>query len=403
MYRSGEHGRTMTEDKLLYLNGSDIAKVCADIDPLRCVAEALRQHAEGTARVGDEGTLRWSPAKGQSARTLNMPGLLAASAVVGTKIINANTGNPDSGLPRADGLTLLFDPSTARPSVILQAAGISALRTAAVSTLAALQLQNGSPIALALLGAGKIAETHAVLMAKYLEIDSVLIYDRIPERGQTLAERLCGMGSSCFRRVVTAEAEYAVSNANVVVAATTATSAYVPYNWITRGTAVINVSLDDIDADAYIKSDLLYVDDWQLITADTQRLLGRLAREGKVSGPGDSAPAGGRSVTGTIGQLLAGNCPGRENVEQTVLVNPFGMAIEDLALAQAVYIAAVSRGLGTPLDRLWEARHARRRQGTSPRAARPGHHRRDPALQRPPGRLSRWLELVTSRLTRGSG
>jgi N-[(2S)-2-amino-2-carboxyethyl]-L-glutamate dehydrogenase len=341
----------MTDDKLLYLNSSDIAKVCADIDPLRCVAEALRQHAEGTARVGDEGTLRWSPAEGHSARTLNMPGLLAASAVVGTKIINANTGNPDSGLPRADGLTLLFDPATARPSVILQAAEISALRTAAVSTLAALHLQNGSPIALALLGAGRIAETHAVLMAKHLEIDSVLIHDQIPERGQALAEKLRAMGSS-FRRVVTAEAEYAVSKANVVVTATTTTSAYVSYNWVTRGTVVINVSLDDFDADTYIKSDLLYVDDWQLITADTQRLLGRLAREGKVSGPGDSAPASGRSVTGTIGQLLAGNCPGRENAEQTVLVNPFGMAIEDLALAQAVYNAAVSRGLGTPLDRL---------------------------------------------------
>lgn len=341
----------MTKGGLLYLNSSDIAKACADIDPLGCVAEALRQHAEGTARVGDEGTLRWSPAEGQSARTLNMPGLLAAPTVAGTKIINANTGNPDNGLPRADGLTLLFDPQTARPSVILQAAEISALRTAAVSTLAALHLQNGGPIALTLLGAGKIAETHAILMAKHLEIDSVLIYDKIPERGRTLAAKLRAMGNS-FGQVTTAEAEYAVSKANVVVAATTTTTAYVPYSWITRGTTVINVSLDDVDADTYIKADLLYVDDWQLITADTQRLLGRLAREGKVSGPGDPAPASGRSVTGTIGQLLAGKCPGRENAEKTVLVNPFGMAIEDLALAQAVYIAAISRGLGTPLDRL---------------------------------------------------
>lgn len=341
----------MTEDKLLYLNNCDIAKACLDIDPLRCVAEALRQHAEGTARVGDEGTLRWSPAEGQSARTVNMPGLLTNPAVVGTKIINANTGNPQSGLPRADGLTLLFDPSTARPTVILQAAEISALRTAAVSTLAARHLHNGSPITLALLGAGKIAETHAVLMSRYLEIDSVLICDQIPERGLALAERLRSLNGS-FRRVATVEAEHAVSRANVVVSATTTTSAYVPYDWITRGTTVINVSLDDIHADAYIEADLLYVDDWQLITADTQRLLGRLAREGKVSGPGRAAPANGRSVTGTIGQLLAGECPARENARQTALVNPFGMAIEDLALAQAVYVAAVSRGLGTPLDRL---------------------------------------------------
>lgn len=368
----------MTEDKLLYLNSSDIAKICTDIDPLRCVAETLRQHAEGTAKVGEEGTLRWSPAEGEFARTLNMPGRLAASGVTGTKIINANTGNPDRGLPRADGLTLLFDQSTARPSVIMQGAEISALRTAAVSTLAALRLHNGSPVTLALLGAGKIAETHAVLMAKHLEIDNVLIYDRIQERGQALAAKLRAMGSS-FRRVVTAEAENAVSKAHVVVAATTTTSAYVPYSWITRGTTMINVSLDDFDADTFIKSDLLYVDDWQLITDDTQRLLGRLAREGKVSGPGDSAPAGGRSVTGTIGQLLTGKCPGRENADQTVLVNPFGMAIEDLALAHAVYTAAVSRGLGTTLDRL------------QARLVPPGPTRaRWPAWRQSPEALRRW-------------
>ncbi len=341
----------MNDEKLLYLNSSDIARAGADIDPMQCVAEALRQHAAGAARVGDEGTLRWSPADGQSARTLNMPGLLTVPPVVGTKIINANTGNPDQGLPRADGLTLLFDPRTARPAVIMQAAEVSALRTAAVSTLAARHLRNDSPATLTLLGAGKIAQTHAVLMAKHLDLDGVLIYDQVPERGHLLAERLRAM-DGCFRQVAVATAEDAVRQASIVVAATTTTTAYVPYRWIARGTTVINVSLDDIDADAYLKSDLLYVDDWQLITADTQRLLGRLARAGQVGGPGDAAPARGRSVTGTIGELLAGTCPGRANAEQIALVNPFGMAIEDLAVAHAVYTAAVARGLGTPLDRL---------------------------------------------------
>jgi hypothetical protein len=68
----------MAEDKLLYMDSSDIATACADIDPLLCIAGALRQHAEGAAGVGDEGALRWSPSEGQFARTLNMSGLLAA-------------------------------------------------------------------------------------------------------------------------------------------------------------------------------------------------------------------------------------------------------------------------------------------------------------------------------------
>jgi ornithine cyclodeaminase len=340
---------TLTDEKLLYLNSADIAAICADIDPVDCVARALRQHAAGAARVGDEGVLRWSPGGAQQARTLNMPGMVG-TGLVGTKIINANTGNPDRGLPRADGLTLLFDPATVRPAAILQGAQISALRTAAVSTLAAVRLHAGTPVTLALLGAGPIAQAHADLMARHLEIGRVLIHDQVPARAQALAARLRAPDGP-FRDVRAAGAEQAVRPASVVVTATTTTTAYVPYRWIAPGATVINVSLDDIAADAYLASSLLYVDDWDLVTADTQRLLGHLARQGTVAGPGEPAPPGGRAVTGTLGQLLAGECPGRAHARQVALVNPFGMAVEDLAIAQEVYTVALSRGLGTSLDR----------------------------------------------------
>lgn len=333
-------------DKLLYLSSSDVTHAIAGIDLLACVREALLQHASGMAKVGVEGVLRWSPAPGQAARTLNMPGHLEASAIVGTKIINANTGNPAMGLPRADGLTILFEARTARPAAILQGAQISALRTAAVSTLAASHLHGSGPVRLSVIGAGKLAEAHIRLMAAHLDIDRILIHDQIAERAHALAAALSSLGSTAV-----AELEESVRNANILVTVTTATEAYVPCEWITPGTLIINVSLDDIDAETYMRADLLYVDDWQLITEDTQRLLGRLARDGAITGPDEAAPVYGRNVTGTIGQLLANACPSRESGKQTILVNPFGMAIEDLAVAEAVYAAATARGIGTVLER----------------------------------------------------
>lgn len=341
----------MTDESLLYLSSSDVAQACADVDPLECVADALRRHAAGLARVGVEGVLRWSPREHHAARTLNMPGLLEGAPVIaGTKIINANTGNPEYGLPRADGLTILFDPSNARPRVILQGAAISALRTAAVSTLAAVRLCNDTPATLAVLGAGTIAEAHILLLNKHLDLAQVLIYDCVPQRASALADRLRA-ANGAIPVTAAGDLEQAVSRASIIVTATTVTSAYVASDWITDGTLVINVSLDDIDAETYLRSDLLYVDDWELITADTQRLLGRLAREGRISGPGEAAPSRGRSVTGTLGELLAGACPGRDKDDQMIVVNPFGMAIEDLAVAEAVCAAAVARGLGTRLPR----------------------------------------------------
>src|SRR5207244_1055553 len=119
---------------LLYLTSEEVAKSCREVDVVSCVADALRRHQAGKARVADEAALYWQPTPGGTARTLNMPAYLdGATPLVGTKVINANTSNPSRGLPRADGLVLLFDPVTARPTAILQAAEISAARTAAAS------------------------------------------------------------------------------------------------------------------------------------------------------------------------------------------------------------------------------------------------------------------------------
>jgi N-[(2S)-2-amino-2-carboxyethyl]-L-glutamate dehydrogenase len=337
------------DDGLLYLSSSDVLAASADVDPLRCVGDALLQHAAGTAKVGVEGVIRWSPESGHSARTLNMPGLLGDGAVVGTKIINANTGNPDHGLPRADGLTILFDPRSARPRAVLQGAHISALRTAAVSTLAARELVTGDPVTLGVVGAGKIAHAHITLMAEHLKIGRVLLSDRQAERAHALAASLRDDG--LVPQIAVTDVENAVRDGNVVVTATTASQAYVSDDWIAPGTTVINVSLDDIEEATYLRADLLYVDDWPLVTDDTQRLLGRLARAGKVTGPGQAAPDHGRSVTGTLGQLLTRACPSRQAEAQTIVVNPFGMAIEDLAIAHEVVAAAESRGLGVTLPR----------------------------------------------------
>ena len=187
-------------------------------------------------------------------------------------------------------------------------------------------------------------------MTAHFEVRSILVNDSVQERAAALARKI-RIPAGRTPHVNCADLESSIRSASVIVTVTTATSAYIPYRWITPGTLVINVSLDDIDEEAYLRADLLYVDDWQLITDDTARLLGRLGRAGKISGPGQAAPVGGRATTGTLGELLGQKCPGRESDEQIVLVNPFGMAIEDLAVAQAVYTSAVSQGLGTMLSR----------------------------------------------------
>ena len=345
MRTSGERaeaGSDRIANGLLYLSEDDVEKALREVDPVACVAQALAHHAAGEAEIPDEAVLRWSPVGGGMARTLNMPGLIAGPVpILGTKIINASTQNPARGLPRAAGLTLLFNPVTARPEAILQAAGISALRTAAVSTLAALHLQPAVPQVLGVIGAGPIARAHIRLMVEHLDVERVLVCDQAADRAGVLVQEIRDEGDADAEDMC--DPEKVVREATIVVTATTTTEPYIRHDWSQPGSLVVNVSLDDVEEEAYLRADRLYVDDWGLIVADTQRLLGKLARAGKIVGPGET---GARAVDGTLGQLVAGTCPGRDDDRQVIVVNPFGMAIEDLAVAHRVYEVALLRNYG---------------------------------------------------------
>lgn len=331
---------------LLYLTEADVERACREVDPLACVAQALAAHAAGEVDLPDEAVLRWEPSGGGMARTLNMPGRIAGPVpIIGTKIINASTQNPASGLPRASGLTLLFNPVSARPEAILQAASISALRTAAVSTLAALHLQP-DPQVLGVVGAGPIARAHIRLMVEHLPVARVVVCDLVDDRARALVRSIRDSVAGVDVEDL-ADPKAVVQAADIVVTATTTTTAYIGYDWLKPGAVAVNVSLDDLDEETYLRADRLYVDDWDLVVADTQRLLGKLARAGKITAPGSGS--GGRRVDGTLGQLVTGGCPGRADDREIVVVNPFGMAICDLAIASRVHEVALLRNYGMML------------------------------------------------------
>ncbi|RCV47736.1 hypothetical protein DEF28_25430, partial [Marinitenerispora sediminis] len=49
--------------------------------------------------------------------------------------------------------------------------------------------------------------------------------------------------------------------------------------------------------------------------------------------------------------VCTGGCPERLSDDELLVVNPFGLAIEDVVIAHRVYRVALQRGLGTPLPR----------------------------------------------------
>lgn len=331
---------TTPEPPLRVLTHDDVAVALAKVDPVAVVRDTLAAHARGDTTLPDEAYLPWHTESGAFARSLALPGAVWGDRpAIGLKVINSSLENPDRGLPRAQGLTLIFDRATARPIAMMPAAAVSATRTAAYSALSVRLLAAPGTERVAVLGAGALAAAHLDLISQELPGASFVMHDLVPER------------AASFGHPVAGSAREAVAGAGLVVCTTTATTGYIGLDWLAPGALIAHVSLDDVLPEVVAGADLLVIDDWDLIAADDRRILGRMWREGTVTGPEGQrhVPGEGRQVDATLADVVSGTHPGRARAEDIVLSNPFGMGVLDVALAAAVLDTAVAEGRGTEL------------------------------------------------------
>lgn len=345
------------EGKILYLSRGNVELACHDLDGVGIVRELFRLHAAGETILPDEAYLAWVNSEGESVRSLNMPGYVGGKLeMAGTKIINANIANFKRGLPRASGITLLYDNVSARVVCMMESAYISSFRTACVTASAANVFQGRDIEHIALIGAGVLARMHIEVLLKALpHIGNISVYDLAQERVTALRTSVMPLLEEYGVAFdIMSTAEEAVRLAQLIVPVTTTTVGYIPFAWLQPGTIVVNVSLDDVLPDVVLLADKVFVDDWKLVKHDSRRLLGKMYRSGEIIGPdeaGKNIHGKRRSIDGTLGEIVLGTKVGRNHSDQIILFNPFGLAIEDVAFATHVYQVARKEGLGVSLER----------------------------------------------------
>jgi N-[(2S)-2-amino-2-carboxyethyl]-L-glutamate dehydrogenase len=343
----------MTEE-LLFLDRRAVRECAARVDLCAVTEEVLRQHARGRTTLPAEGYLPWTNAEGAYCRSLAMLGSVAAHdgrpAAYGVKLINAATSNPAHGLERAAGISMVFDPETARPTVLAEAGWLSAARTAAYTAVSLRHLGPAGWDALTLIGCGTLARAHLDLLAPaFPGAAEVHVHDLDRTRAEALAAWVREHHPT-LRPRVHGDSEQAVRAAPVLVTTTTTGSGYIPEHWLAPGTFVAHVSLDDLLPGVFRTAQAVYVDDITLVADNPRRVLGRLMREGEVTGPGQGPPSGaGRALDGTLGQVLTGAVPAVRPSTGHVVSNPFGMSVLDVALLAEVRRVAAREGLGRRL------------------------------------------------------
>jgi N-[(2S)-2-amino-2-carboxyethyl]-L-glutamate dehydrogenase len=294
------------------------------------VEDTYRRHDEGRTVNPDSYFLRF-PAKPE-ARIIALPAVveLAEETVAGIKWISSFPGNVAQGRPRASAVLVLNDYETGYPMALLEAAEISAVRTAASAAVAARALARSIPGdgRLAVIGAGVIART----ILRYLtvvghRIDELLVFDLDPGSAAHLT-RYAKDHLALPARAAASLAE--ALTAGTVVTATTAATPYIDRP-LEPGQVALNISLRDFRPEVILAGQN-YLDDVEhCLKADTSPHLAE-----KLSG-------GRAFVTGTLADVLAGRSV--PDPASGVVFSPFGLGVLDLAVGRFVLAAAQRQGL----------------------------------------------------------
>jgi ornithine cyclodeaminase/alanine dehydrogenase-like protein (mu-crystallin family) len=256
-----------------------------------------------------------------------MPGFLPGAGLE-SKLVAVFPGNHDHGLPSHQALIALFDETTGSPLALMDGTHITAVRTAAASALTARLLARPDSRVLAILGAGVQGRHHLEAMQLVGEFHEV----RVASRNRDHAEALASTLSSA--RAMT-DFEQAVRGADVVCCCTDAAEPVLAYEWLRPGAHVTSVGANFNGPE---------------LDADTVRR-GRLFVESRVAF--SPPPAGSAELAGVdpatateVGELVAGDAPGRESAEQVTVYKSMGHAVEDAAAARLVYDRALRDGAG---------------------------------------------------------
>jgi ornithine cyclodeaminase/alanine dehydrogenase len=260
--------------------------------------------------------------------------------LLGLKWIAGFPANRERELAAIHGLVLLTDPVTGLPMAILDAAPITAERTAAISGVALARFAPdvvARPLRVAILGAGVQGRSHLPVIGRVRPGAELQVFDRHPDRASALAavaERTPGIGSA---RAASAARE-ATRWADVVITAASFAPAEqrqpLTDDWLTRDALVVAVDYATYVAASVARAATLF-----LVDQREQFLANRDA------GNFDGYPDPGA----TIGEaILAGTS---RPPHGHVVVSHLGVGLADLVFGDAIVRRAAARGLGTLLAR----------------------------------------------------
>lgn len=328
----------MGPEGTLVLTRSDVAALLGIEECIAAVEQAFRSHAEG--RTLPPGVL------GIHARTGGFhikAGLLDLNRSYFAAKTNANF--PENarrfGLPLIQGVIVLCDAENGYPLAVMDSMEITIIRTGAATAVAAKYLARPDSTVATICGCGNQGRISLRAMTRVLPLKQVYAFDKEPTLSDSFASELSKEVGIDIK--ATNDLGWAARQSDVCVTCTPSKEFFLNREYIKPGSFVAAVGADNEE-----KQEL----DPRLLQASkvVVDLLDQCATIGDLHHALEQGLMTRAEVHAELGEVIAGKKPGRTSVDEIIVFDSTGTALQDVASAAIVYERAVASERGMRVD-----------------------------------------------------
>jgi ornithine cyclodeaminase len=249
------------------------------------------------------------------------------------KIASGFYDGPGSGQMVSNGMMLLFSQHSGQPlCALLDEGHLTNIRTAIAGAIVAKYLAPGKVHKIGIVGAGTQARLQLSYLKNAVNCKEVLVWGISTEECQSYKTKMEKEG---YLVETTDDVEKIQNQCNLIVTTTPSNTPLLDVMHLKKGTHITAVGSDtpekqELDPGILKRADLLVADSIE-----------QCMKRGEIF----KALASGfieKSKLVELGQIISGEVAGRKSEKQVTVADLTGVAVQDLAIASAVYRASLS-------------------------------------------------------------
>ena len=267
--------------------------------------------------------------------------------ISGMKVIGYNTNNKNLGLPTITAVIILHDPKTSFPIAIMDGTSITAIRTGAAGAVAAKHLARKDSKIIGIIGAGVQARTQLLGLNELFNIEDIRIYDLDIRASKEFASN---MSEKIGIKInVCSNAKAVVIGSDIIVTVTPSMKPIVMDDWIKPGAHINAMGADEPGKE---EIDPKILSRAKIVVDDREETM----RRGEINVPISKGIIKAEDIHADLEEIVTGKKTSRISDKEITLFDGAGVAIEDVAVAWAVYKQAEKQKVGDYKDFVLRAR-----------------------------------------------